>query len=200
MAFSPRFSPDGQQVVLSLQQGGNANIYRLDLRTRQLTRLTDSPSIDTAPSYSPDGSADRLRVGSRRAAAALCHERGRRRRRSASASAAAATARRSGRRAATSSPSPSRRAASFKIGVMRPDGSGERILTEGFHNEGPTWSPNGRVADVLPRYRRRRAAARSSGRSTSPATTSRWCRRRALPRTRRGRRCSAEATTAVTSR
>ena len=28
---------------------------------------------------------------------------------------------------------------------MRTDGSGERILTEGFHNEGPTWSPNGRV-------------------------------------------------------
>ena len=31
------------------------------------------------------------------------------------------------------------------IGVMRPDGSGERVLTEGFHNEGPTWAPNGRV-------------------------------------------------------
>ncbi len=43
-------------MVLSLEQGGNANIYRLDLRTRQLTRLTDSPSIDTAPCYSPDGS------------------------------------------------------------------------------------------------------------------------------------------------
>ncbi len=28
---------------------------------------------------------------------------------------------------------------------MKPDGSGERILTEGYHNEGPTWSPNGRV-------------------------------------------------------
>jgi TolB protein len=28
---------------------------------------------------------------------------------------------------------------------MRTDGSGERILTEGFHNEGPTWAPNGRV-------------------------------------------------------
>jgi TolB protein len=27
---------------------------------------------------------------------------------------------------------------------MKPDGSGERILTEGFHNEGPTWAPNGR--------------------------------------------------------
>jgi len=31
----------------------------------------------------------------------------------------------------------------FGIGVIKPDGSGERILTEGFHNEGPTWAPNG---------------------------------------------------------
>ncbi len=31
----------------------------------------------------------------------------------------------------------------FGIGVMKPDGSGERILTEGFHNEGPTFAPNG---------------------------------------------------------
>jgi TolB protein len=29
--------------------------------------------------------------------------------------------------------------------VMRPDGSGERLLTSGYHNEGPTWAPNGRV-------------------------------------------------------
>jgi TolB protein len=34
---------------------------------------------------------------------------------------------------------------SFAIGVMKVDGSGERILTEGYHNEGPTWAPNGRV-------------------------------------------------------
>jgi TolB protein len=33
----------------------------------------------------------------------------------------------------------------FAIGVISPDGSGERILTAGFHNEGPTWAPNGRV-------------------------------------------------------
>ncbi|HYN26917.1 MAG TPA: protein TolB, partial [Burkholderiales bacterium] len=33
----------------------------------------------------------------------------------------------------------------FSIGIMKPDGSGERILTEGFHNEGPTFCPNGRV-------------------------------------------------------
>ncbi len=33
----------------------------------------------------------------------------------------------------------------FAIGIMKPDGSGERLLTEGYHNEGPTWAPNGRV-------------------------------------------------------
>ena len=33
----------------------------------------------------------------------------------------------------------------FYIGVMRPDGSGERLITQAFHVEGPTWAPNGRV-------------------------------------------------------
>jgi TolB protein len=33
----------------------------------------------------------------------------------------------------------------FYIGVMRPDGSGERMLAEAWHAEGPTWAPNGRV-------------------------------------------------------
>ncbi|HQF31200.1 MAG TPA: Tol-Pal system protein TolB, partial [Hyphomicrobiales bacterium] len=38
-----------------------------------------------------------------------------------------------------------REGGNFMIGVMRTDGSGERILTSGYHNEGPTWAPNGRV-------------------------------------------------------
>ena len=33
----------------------------------------------------------------------------------------------------------------FAIGVMKPDGSGERILSESFDVEGPTFCPNGRV-------------------------------------------------------
>jgi TolB protein len=33
----------------------------------------------------------------------------------------------------------------FAIGIIKPDGSDERILTSGFHNEGPTFAPNGRV-------------------------------------------------------
>jgi TolB protein len=32
----------------------------------------------------------------------------------------------------------------FSIGIMRPDGEGERILAQGFLAEGPTWAPNGR--------------------------------------------------------
>ena len=34
----------------------------------------------------------------------------------------------------------------FHIGVMRTDGSEERLLTASFLDEGPTWSPNGRVS------------------------------------------------------
>jgi TolB protein len=33
----------------------------------------------------------------------------------------------------------------FGIGIMRPDGSGERMLSDAYLDEGPTWSPNGRV-------------------------------------------------------
>ena len=33
----------------------------------------------------------------------------------------------------------------FHIGVMRVDGSGEKLLTGSYIDEGPTWAPNGRV-------------------------------------------------------
>ena len=33
----------------------------------------------------------------------------------------------------------------FYIGVMRTDGSGERLLTENYYQEAPSWAPNGRV-------------------------------------------------------
>ena len=55
MSFSPRFSPDGQRVIMSLQEGSNSNIFVMDLRSKATTRLTNTPAIDTAPSYSPDG-------------------------------------------------------------------------------------------------------------------------------------------------
>src|SRR5690606_9340887 len=57
MTFAPRFSPDGQKVIMSLgRDDGNSNIFTLDLRSRATTRLTNTNAIDTSPSYSPDGS------------------------------------------------------------------------------------------------------------------------------------------------
>src|SRR6266851_3204812 len=34
MSFAPRFSPDGQRVIMSLQQGGNSNLFVMDLRSK----------------------------------------------------------------------------------------------------------------------------------------------------------------------
>ena len=36
---------------------------------------------------------------------------------------------------------------------MRPDGSGERLRTTSWLDEGPTWSPNGRVIMFSREYR-----------------------------------------------
>ncbi|MEZ5716856.1 MAG: Tol-Pal system beta propeller repeat protein TolB, partial [Paracoccaceae bacterium] len=55
MSFGPRFSPDGSKVVFSLEAGGNTDLYLMDIASGAQTRLTTQPSIETSPSYSPDG-------------------------------------------------------------------------------------------------------------------------------------------------
>lgn len=145
MTIAPRFSPDGQKVIMSLlEDSGSADLYTMDLRTRTTTRLTATPAIDTSASYSPDGqkivfesdrggkpqiyvmNADgsnqqRISFGEGSYSTPVWSPRG---------DYIAFTKQYQGQ---------------FSIGVMRPDGKGERLLTSGFHNEGPTWSPNGRV-------------------------------------------------------
>ena len=144
MSFAPRFSPDGQRVIMSLQEGSNANLFVMDLRSKATTRLTNTPAIDTAPSYSPDGSQ-------------ICFEsdRGGHPQIYIMPSVGGPAQRISFGEGIYSTPVWSPRGDyiaftrqaddKFAIGVMKPDGSGERILTEGFHNEGPTFAPNGRV-------------------------------------------------------
>ena len=144
MTFAPRFSPDGRKVVMSMVQRGNSDIFLMDLRTRDVKQLTNHPDIDTAPSFSPDGNyivfesdrsgtqqiyvmeADgsdvkRISYGKGRYKTPVWSPRG---------------------DLIAFTHSQSRK---FSIGVMRPDGSRERFLTESFLDEGPTWSPNGRV-------------------------------------------------------
>ncbi len=144
MSFSPRFSPDGQSVIMSLQDGSNSNIFVMDLRSTATTRLTNAAAIDTSPCYSPD--ATKICFTSDRGGQPQIYV----------MPAAGGQAQRISFGDGTySTPvwSPSgdyiaftkQFSDKFAIGVMKPDGSGERILTEGFHNEGPTFAPNGRV-------------------------------------------------------
>src|SRR6204780_185600 len=145
MSFAPRFSPDGQRVVMSLQEGSNSNIFVMDLRSKAMTRLTEAAAIDTAPSYSPDGG--RICFESDRGGHPQIYV--------MPASGGGPQRISFGGEGSYSTPVWSPRGdyigftrqagGKFAIGVMKPDGSGERILTEGYHNEGPTFAPNGRV-------------------------------------------------------
>ena len=142
MTSSPRFAPNGQRVVLSLQQGGNANLYAIDIGSRTTQRLTSTAAIDTSPSYAPDGS--KIVFESDRGGSLQLYVMG---------AGGGEGQRISFGQGRYSQPSWSPRgdliaftrqsSNGFGIGVMRPDGSGERILTEGFHNEAPNWAPNG---------------------------------------------------------
>ncbi len=144
MTFAPRFSPDGSQVVMSLSQEGNTDLYAMRLADRQVRRLTNSPSIETSASFSPDGSqivfesdrggsqqlyvmpssggpAQRISFGQGNYGTPVWSPRG---------DTIAFTKILGGR---------------FHIGVMRTDGTDERLLSSSFLDEGPTFSPNGRV-------------------------------------------------------
>jgi TolB protein len=143
MTFSPRFAPDGNSIIMSLYQNGGSNIITCSLNGGNVRTLTNSGSIDANPCYSPDGTqivfesdrggdqqlyvmgADgsnvrRISFGQGRYADPIWSPRG---------DLIAFT----------------RLGTNFAVGVMAPDGSAERILSESFDVESPTFCPNGRV-------------------------------------------------------
>ena len=144
MTFAPRFSPSGDKIIMSLAERGVTDIYEMNLNTQEVKRLTNSSSIDTSPSYSPDsskivfnsdrGGAQQLYIMDKNGAKVkrISYGEG---------------------RYATPVWAPKGKLIAFTkmfknkfyIGVMAPDGSGERLLAEGYLVEGPTWAPNGRV-------------------------------------------------------
>jgi TolB protein len=144
MTFAPVWSPDSSKVLMSYANKGKTNIFEMNLNTRAVKQLTFDSAIATSASYSPDGSkivfnsdkggnqqlyvmsasggdAERISYGNGRYATPVWSPRG---------DYIAFTKMSGGK---------------FYIGVMAPDGSGERVLADGFLVEGPTWSPNGRV-------------------------------------------------------
>jgi TolB protein len=143
MTFAPRFSPDGRHIVFSMSVAGNTDIYRVSASGGAPQRLTNAPGIDTGGSFSPDGSRivfESDRSGSQQLYVMGGDGSGQRR------------ISFGGGRYATPVWSPrgdliafTKISGNFRIGVMAPDGSRERTLTNGWHDEGPTWAPNGRV-------------------------------------------------------
>ena len=154
MTFAPRFSPDGGSVVLSRALNGNTDLFIMDLRTRESKRLTDHPSIDTSPSMSPDGkqitfTSDRggtpqVYVMNVDGSPLTCPSGGR-------DTACRITFGRGNYSTPVWSPRGDLIAftkqvrGKFHIGVIGTDGQGERLLSEAYLDEGPGWSPNGRV-------------------------------------------------------
>lgn len=144
MSFAPRFANSGNRLVMSIANNGNTEVYDMSVGGSTPRKLTNSPAIDTSPSYSPDGKrivfnsdrggsqqlyvmnangsgVKRISFGDGRYGTPVWSPRG---------DLIAFTKMKGGR---------------FYIGVMRPDGTGERTLSESWLDEGPTWSPNGRV-------------------------------------------------------
>jgi TolB protein len=163
MTFAPRFSPDGKKIIMSFAKDGNSDIYTMNLESREVEQITDHPSIDTSPSYSPNGklitfnsdrsgyqqiyvmrsdgsNVKRISFGTGIYGTPVWSPRG---------DLIAFTKLHKGK---------------FYIGVMRIDGKGERLLTENYYQEAPSWSPNGRV---LIFYRETKSGDQGEGFSTT---------------------------------
>jgi serine/threonine protein kinase len=51
----PYYAPDGQSVVFSSAQGGDADVWEVSTKTNALRRLTDHPALDWDPFVTSDG-------------------------------------------------------------------------------------------------------------------------------------------------
>ena len=146
--FAPRWSPDGRTILYSMASGGNTDIYSIPAAGGGTPRrLTDGPGIDVGGSYSPDGS--QVVFESDRSGSQQCYV----------MNADGSNQRRIsffGGRCATPEWSPRGDQIAFthivgdlRVAVMNPSGGGMRHLTDGWQDEAPTWSPNGRIVQFF---------------------------------------------------
>ena len=145
--FAPRFSPDGRSILFSMARNGQTDLYRVSAQGGTPQRLTNSTGISTGGSYSPDGR--RIVFESDRSGGQQIYV----------MNADGSDQRRisfGGGRYATPVWSPrgdliafTKLGGTFRIGTMSPSGGNEKLLTSGYLDEGPSWSPNGRVITFL---------------------------------------------------
>ncbi|MBQ9335152.1 MAG: Tol-Pal system protein TolB [Alphaproteobacteria bacterium] len=143
MTYAPRFSPDGEDAVLAIIIDGKSAIYKYNFASNRLTQLTEHTCIDTSPCFSDDGSKivftsnrqgretiyimnsdgseqTRISTGEGKYSQPIWSPRGD----------LIAFSKQVGRQ--------------FYIGVIKPNGSGERLITSGYLVEAPCWTSNGR--------------------------------------------------------
>ena len=49
------FPQTESEIIMSYSDKGITDIYRMNIKKQNIIRITNSPSIDTSPSFSPDG-------------------------------------------------------------------------------------------------------------------------------------------------
>ena len=154
----PVFSPDGRMIAFSLTGAGGTDIHLTNLATRQTKRLTEGPSPEIAPSFSPDGTrivfSSGQPGGSLRLAVMGADGRGR------------AWVNHGPGSYAFPAWSPKGDLIAFikgadgrsHLGIMRPNGTGERLLAQGVAPSRPSWSPNGEMLLFTKLYGSRKQA------------------------------------------
>lgn len=145
MSYAPQFSPDGKKMLLTLTDKGNSEIYLYDIEKKKKTRLTNHQAIDTSATFSPD--MKQIVFNSDRSGKPQLYV----------MDADGQNVKRIsfGQKGNYMTPVWSPRgdyiaftkieSGQFYIGVMKPDGSGERLIAQDFLVEGPSWAPNGRM-------------------------------------------------------
>ena len=116
----------------------------MNLNSKKLKQLTKGRSIDTSPSFSPDG--EKIVFNSDRSGGQhlyIMDNDGNNAKRVSFGRGSYATPVWSPRGDYIAFTKFTR--GRFYIGLMRPNGSAERLIAEGYLAEGPTWAPGGRV-------------------------------------------------------
>ncbi len=144
MSFAPRFSPDGKKLALALAKDGITNIYEYTIATKQMKQLTFSNKIDTSPSYSPDGKkmvfvSDRKNDKQELYLLDLTTNELKQISKGSGLYEEPAWSPRGDYIAFVKI-----QGGKFYLGVMKPDGTGERLITNDFMVESVSWAPNGR--------------------------------------------------------
>jgi len=129
LVITPRFSPSAQKITFMSYENVVPQVYLLDIETGRRELLGNFPGMTFAPRFSPDGNTLIMSMMSKGNSDLYAMD----------------LETRSTSRLTSDPAFVKSNGGRFTIGVMNTDGSGERQLTESFMDEGPTWSPNGRV-------------------------------------------------------